>query len=176
MGTTTSSNIRNRPFRSVAEMDARILSNYQACVRPDDDFWFVGDFGFGETGGKPDHLERIFKALPGRKHLIIGNHDGERVQRLGWTSVQPMAEIKDGQYRVVMCHYPMITWNGARRGALHLFGHVHDTWMGSRNAINVGVDLWDFMPVRIDDIARFGADLPLNKHWHDVEPGTGQTD
>ncbi len=65
--------------------------------------------------------------------------------------------------------YPMITWNHARREALQLFGHVHNNWRGSRNSVNVGVDVWDFMPVTYDDIARRARKLPINKHWSDVE-------
>jgi calcineurin-like phosphoesterase family protein len=63
----------------------------------------------------------------------------------------------------------MITWNHARRQALHMFGHVHNNWAGSRNAVNVGVDQWDFTPVRFEDIARRAKKLPQNKHWIDVE-------
>lgn len=63
----------------------------------------------------------------------------------------------------------MITWNHARRDALQIFGHVHNNWCGSRNSVNVGVDVWDFMPIRFEDIARRVKTLPVNKHWADVE-------
>lgn len=65
----------------------------------------------------------------------------------------------------------LITWNHARRGALQLFGHVYNNWHGSRNSVNVGVDVWNFMPVTFDDIARRARKLPPNKHWGDVEHG-----
>jgi hypothetical protein len=35
--------------------------------------------------------------------------------------------------------------------------------------VNVGVDVWDFMPVRFEDFARRAKSLPVNKHWQDVE-------
>lgn len=60
----------------------------------------------------------------------------------------------------------MITWPGARRGALHLFGHVHGNWRGSRNAVNVGVDVWGFAPVALKDAGRRAATLPVNRHWN----------
>jgi len=63
----------------------------------------------------------------------------------------------------------MITWNHARRQALHFFGHVHNSWQGSRNAVNVGVDQWDFEPVTFDQAVRRAKKLPHNKHWTDVE-------
>ena len=63
----------------------------------------------------------------------------------------------------------MITWNHARRGALQLFGHVHNNWRGSQNSINVGVDVWDFTPIRFAEIERRARGLPVNKHWSDAE-------
>ena len=60
--------------------------------------------------------------------------------------------------------------NHARKGALHLFGHVHGNWKGSSNAVNVGVDVWDFYPVTVQDAARRAKALPANRHWKDVEP------
>lgn len=67
----------------------------------------------------------------------------------------------------------MITWNHARRGALQLFGHIHNNWRGSRNSINVGVDVWDFMAMTYDDVARRARKLLVNKHWLDVEHRRG---
>ena len=159
-----------RPFASTAEMNAALIANFQACVRHDDDLWILGDFAFGRAEDTAQ-FESWFHSLPGRKHLIIGNHDDEAVISLPWASTEYMAEIKDGDQSLVLCHYPMITWNGARRGALQLFGHVHDQWSGSRNSVNVGVDQWDFRPVQVSDIARRAAKLPVNKHWQDVEHG-----
>lgn len=159
----------NRPFDTIRQMDDTIIENIAAVVQPGDDLWIVGDFGFGRTAGQDGYLEGLFERLPGRKHLVVGNHDGERVLALPWQSCNDMVEISDRTQKLVLCHYPMITWKHARRGALHLFGHVHKRWQGSRNSINVGVDVWDFHPVRLADIEARAATLPVNKHWVDVE-------
>lgn len=163
----------NRPFRSAGQMDSALIANMWTVVQPKDTLWIIGDFAFGPAAKDREWLEAIFDHLPGReKHLVTGNHDGELTLRLPWTSVSQMAEIRDGGKRCVLCHYPMITWNGARRGALQLFGHVHQHWPGSRNSVNVGVDVWDFMPVTLADIERRARELPVNRHWADVEHGT----
>ncbi len=159
-----------RPFASTAEMNAALIANFQACVAHDDDLWILGDFAFGRADDTAQ-FESWFHSLPGRKHLIIGNHDDEAVISLPWASTEYMAEIQDGDHSLVLCHYPMITWNGARRGALQLFGHVHDQWAGSRNSINVGVDQWGFRPIQIEEMAKRAARMPVNKHWADVEHG-----
>lgn len=153
-------------------MDATILENMWKVVGPEDELWILGDFAFGPKSNESTYLEQIFNQLPGAKqHLIIGNHDHEPTLELPWDSVSLLTELRDGPQNQLntLCHYPMITWNHARRGALQLFGHVHDNWRGSRNSVNVGVDVWDFMPISYNDIVRRANKLHPNKHWNDVE-------
>lgn len=162
-----------RPFSSVAQMDATLIENMWKVVGPEDQLWIVGDFAFGAKAKDPAYLENIFLQLPGaEKHLIIGNHDLEPTLQLPWTSASHLVELPDGPngHSNTLCHYPMITWHHARKGALQLFGHVHNNWKGSNNSVNVGVDVWDFMPMSFNDIARRAKTLPKNKHWGDVEP------
>ena len=64
----------------------------------------------------------------------------------------------------------MHTWNHARRGAYQLFGHVHDSWLDSRNCVNVGVDVFDYYPVCFEEIEERAKSLPINKHWKEIEP------
>ena len=161
-----------RPFRNGGHMDTVLIANLWEKVQPEDDLWILGDFAFGPKAKEQAYLEGLFGQLPGaRKHLIIGNHDLEPTLVLPWDSISHLAEVRDGPHNQAhtLCHYPMITWNHARRQALHMFGHVHNNWQGSRNAVNVGVDQWDFMPVRFGDITRRARSLPINKHWTDVE-------
>lgn len=163
----------NRPFANTDDIDATMLKNLADRVGPDDDLWIIGDFAFGQKAKDVPYLMEVFEQLPGaRKHLVTGNHDFQPTLELGWDTVSPFIELRDGPQNQLntLCHYPMITWNHARRGALQLFGHVHDNWKGSSNSVNVGVDVWDFMPVRFDDIALRAASLPINAHWNEVEP------
>ena len=162
-----------RPFRDTAHMDAVLIERMWEKVGPEDDLWIVGDFAFGPKAKDEDWLLSVFGQLPGaRKHLIIGNHDGPLTQALPWDSVSLLAEVDDpiADKPVTLCHYPMMTWNHARKGALHLFGHVHGNWQGSANSVNAGVDVWDFYPIRLPDAARRAKSLPQHRHWKDVEP------
>jgi calcineurin-like phosphoesterase family protein len=163
-----------RPFHSTKQMDEAILANINARVKPDDDLWILGDFGFGYTANQDGYLKSIHERINCRTHLVIGNHDKEndRVLSLPWASVSPLVEMKDGTRHVTLCHYPMITWYRARRGAVMLFGHVHDGWLGSRNCINVGVDVWQFRPVRLAEAMKRGNKLPVNPMWSHVEHGS----
>nr|WP_309504499.1 metallophosphoesterase [uncultured Roseovarius sp.] len=162
-----------RPFKNTDEMDNAIIRNLWSCVQPEDELWILGDFAAPRGANSPTWLMSIFEKLPGKsRHFVTGNHDREAVLQLPWDSVNSLVEVQDGpkNQKHTLCHYPLLTWNHSRRGALNLFGHVHDNWKGSRNSINVGVDVWDFMPVRFEDIARRAQTLPVNAHWHDVEP------
>lgn len=164
-----------RPFRSAGHMDSVLIENMWKVVQPEDALYLVGDFAFGPSADDEEWLQMIFGQLPGaEQHLVVGNHDHAPTQALPWTSVTHLTEVKDCGKISVLCHYPMITWNHARKGALQIFGHVHNTWDGSRNAVNVGVDVWDFMPVALPDIESRARKLAPNKHWEDVEHRTGQ--
>jgi calcineurin-like phosphoesterase family protein len=162
----------NRPFTSVGEMNGRILSNYQSVMTPADDLWVLGDVAVVSIDAA-EKLTAMLNSIPGRKHLVVGNHDKPWVRGLNvWTSVHDLTEINDSGARVTLCHYPMITWPGARRGAIQLFGHVHGNWRGSRNSVNVGVDVWDFRPVTISEIKARAARQAVNPIWNLAEPRT----
>jgi calcineurin-like phosphoesterase family protein len=149
-----------RPFSSADEMDRHYLTTLRTLVAPEDDLWILGDFGFARNAAARTRLASLFEAIPGRKHLIRGNHDHKSVTRLGWASVHDLLEIEEDGHRLVLCHYPMLSWNRARYGAVHLFGHVHDDLRGFRGAVNVGVDCWDHRPVRLHEILARSEALP----------------
>lgn len=81
-------NIRPRPFASLDQMNAAMITRWNARVRPQDEIWHLGDFASG-----PKVAELILPKLNGRKHLVIGNNDREAVRRLEWSSVQFYAEL-----------------------------------------------------------------------------------
>lgn len=156
-----------RPFASVEAMDAALIASYQATVTAQDDLWIVGDFALD-----PDVAVRAFAAIPGRKHLIVGNHDLKPwTRRLNWASVHDLHEVKEHGQTFVLCHYPMLTWRGIRRGAVHLFGHIHTNCPGWQGSVNVGVDVCGFRPIdRLEAMERAAA-LPKNPLWDLIESG-----
>jgi calcineurin-like phosphoesterase family protein len=136
-----------RPFASVAEMDAALIRRWNDSVGPEDEIWHLGDFAIRQ---RPGRIAEILEALAGRKHLIVGNNDGEATTGLpGWTSVQPYAEITLDDTRLVLCHYPFRSWNGMGKGAVNLHGHSHGRLAPLPRQADVGVDLWDFRPMTL---------------------------
>ena len=141
-----------RPFADVAEMDREMIRRWNDAVGPEDEVWHLGDFA---SGRGLDRAGAVLAALHGRKHLITGNNDPDAVAALpDWAGVAPYAEIEREDTRLVLCHYALRTWNGVGRGALDLHGHSHGRLAPLPRQRDVGVDVWQFAPVRLDRLRR----------------------
>src|SRR5687768_1882488 len=63
-----------RPFAGLAEHDEALAERWNEIVGPQDEVWHLGDFALGPP---PERISALLASLNGRKHLIIGNNDGE---------------------------------------------------------------------------------------------------
>ena len=141
-------NIGERPFGSVAEMDAALVANWNAAVGPEDEIWHLGDVA-RRAADVPDLLAR----LHGAKHLIAGNNDPPATREAaGWTSVRDYQELRMADRLVVLCHYPFRSWNGQHRGAINLHGHSHGRMKPLPRQFDVGVDARHFRPVTLEQL------------------------
>ncbi len=141
-------NIHKRPFGSVAEMDAALLERWNAVVGEEDEVWHLGDFA-----RKAADVAGLLARLNGRKHLVRGNNDPPgTLDAAGWASVHDYAELRIGERLLVLCHYPFRSWNGQHRKSLNLHGHSHGRLKPLPRQIDVGVDAWDYRPVRLEQL------------------------
>lgn len=138
-----------RPFATLDEMDEALIARWNAVVSPGDTVWHLGDFAYR---CHPKRMRAIFERLNGYKHLVEGNHDNGATRSLPWASVRDFARIKVGDRHLVMFHYAMRTWPGARRGAVHLYGHSHNKLPGLGASEDVGVDAWDYAPTNLEAV------------------------
>lgn len=139
-----------RPFASVAEMDAAMVSRWNAAVRPGDEVWHLGDFALRLPAAA---MAALLGRLAGRKHLVIGNNDGPATLGLaGWCSVGAYAEMTVAGQGLVLCHYPFRTWRGSSRGWINLHGHSHGRLKPLPRQYDVGVDVHSFRPVTLDEV------------------------
>lgn len=156
-----------RPFASVGQMNAALMANWISAVDSSDEVWVLGDVAMGRISETLPLIAR----LPGRKHLVPGNHDrcwpGHHRLRpqdtqmyadVGFEIHPGMVELTLGGRSVVACHFPIRgdshdTDRFAEhrpqlgRGAWLLHGHVHEKWRTNGRQLNVGVDVWDYGPV-----------------------------
>ena len=169
----------HRPFISAEEMDLIMIENWQKKIRKDDEVYIVGDFCY-RNGKDPEwYLEQ----LPGKKYLVIGNHDQKMLKRPGimnyFEDVSEMMHVTDNGRRICRCHFPLCEWNGYYRDSYHIYGHIHnclsDTCMIMRrrkNAYNAAASINDYTPCTLDEIIinniRFEKEHPLS--WKDLPP------
>ena len=166
-----------RPFGSVEEHDEALIKNWNSCVSPSDIVYHLGDFSLYKLP-KPQEIkkvEAILARLNGQKHHIYGNHDRDAVNKAhGWASQSYYKELKvdigeQRKKKIVLCHYPFMTWNGAHHGSWHLHGHCHGNLEESRTTrIDVGVPCWDYFPVDLGAITvimkSFRDYIPVDQH------------
>jgi len=150
----------DRPFVTVAEMDEALIKNWNNIVSERDIVYILGDLVFRSDKHASYYIDR----LKGVKHLILGNHDHKWIKNCNlqkyFASVSYYLEIKDGEKRLALSHYPMLSWGGAARGALHIYAHIHnkkdglayETLKQMDNALNAGVEINDYRPVTLDEL------------------------
>lgn len=148
-----------RPFASVEEHDSALVALWNGRVGPKDEVHVLGDFAFR---GSPERTRKLFASLRGRKHLVIGNHDGRDTLELPWDS--PPVHYREvaaegGGPKLVLSHYALRNaWNGWFRGSCALFGHHHGRMPANSRSLDVGVDCWNYAPVSWPEIkARMAA-------------------
>ncbi len=133
-----------RPFAGLAKHDEALVERWNEVVGAQEEVWHLGDFALGPP---PERISALLAGLNGRKHLIIGNNDGAATLQAGWASVAHYAEIVVDGRPLVLCHYPLRTWNGIGKGAVNLHGHSHGRLKPIARQYDVGVDVWGFRPV-----------------------------
>ena len=121
-------------------------------VQENDIVYFVGDLSLRG----PDNLSwyiSTFGKLKGIKHLILGNHDRLSVwqyEEAGFTSIHSALHLE--LLDMYLVHDPAKTM--VRRGKLWCCGHMHNL-LGKliyKNVVNVGVDVWNFKPVSLEQV------------------------
>ena len=121
-----------------------MVARWNEAVGADDEVWHLGDFAVRQPAAR---IAALLDALAGTKHLIVGNNDGPATTGLpGWASVQHYAEIEADGMWLILCHYPLRSWNRIGRGALNLHGHSHGRLAPLARQVDVGVDLWRLPP------------------------------
>ena len=116
----------NRPFKTIEEHDEALIENWNNAAGPDDEIFVLGDISWYNA----TKTNEIVRALNGKKHLIVGNHDRNLLKNREFQSL--FMEITDykellfpDKKGVVLSHYPIPCFNHHYYGWYHLYGHVH---------------------------------------------------
>ncbi len=133
----------NRPFTDIGAMNDAIVAGWKH-IRPNDHVFVLGDFAYHTADG--DKIHDLWVRLPGRKFLIVGNHDEQNVTvlKMPWVGIAWYRKLRHEGRRYILSHYPFETWEGMYRGYVHLHGHSHGTLKRVvANRFDVGVDTPD---------------------------------
>ena len=141
----------NRGFDSMEEMNEFMIDAWNSRIADKDIVYYLGDFCMG----KPDLVNRIVDKLNGRISFIKGNHDkrwfGKTKHWDRVTFLEDIHVLKHKGMRFVLCHYPLVEWEGSYRGRLHLHGHCHGNLISRvRGSMDVGVDSVGYVPLDVE--------------------------
>jgi len=151
-----------RGFKSISEMNAAIVRNWNEIVQPDDTVYVLGDLMLN------NNVEgaALFASLKGHLHIILGNHDTDtridlykrcyNVVEIGFAS-----RLRVEKYHFFLTHYPTLCGNlddGKTLGqhVINLCGHTHtkDKFVDWDKGIiyHCELDAHDNKPVAIETI------------------------
>ena len=160
-----------RPFNSLEDMARGLMAPYREMIHPFDTVYWLGDLVFMRKT-IPGYVKPV-----GRTALVRGNHDkidAGDYRRAGILKVHNSLEIDHGGERIFLIHNPMqvlldeaqkrkisvrgLTWDNPiiRKLAENLpykvfCAHVHQLFRRFGQFVNVGVDVWDYRPITLEE-------------------------
>ncbi len=123
------------------DFESRLMAAWRETVAPADDVIVLGDIGFGDCGD-------IFRALPGRKILIRGNHDhgsDAKFRAMSFSLVCDSLTVRMRGRRVLLTHCPMYEHGYD----INVHGHLHSlfTYPGPGLRLPLALEASDFAPI-----------------------------
>lgn len=141
-----------RGFKSEEEMRLFYIAEWKRLIKKDDDIFVLGDLCLGND---LDRIRDLIESLPGRIHLIIGNHDTDVKIEL-YKSLKNIVSCdyatkiisKTDKYSrtYYLSHYPTLTASlksDPKTCVINLHGHIHCKQRFTEDKpflINVSVD------------------------------------
>ena len=172
-----------RPFKTTDEMHVELIKRWNSVVGPDSIVYFLGDLSFTRS----DMTKWFVWQLNGKIHAIAGNHDKPKDLR----SLGRFEEVHDygteigvydedslesrgsqGYQKIVMAHYPILSWNKSHYGAWHLHGHCHGSLMKTmpdyykRKVMDVGCNMIDYTPISYAQVKEIMNKRSINNVDH----------
>jgi calcineurin-like phosphoesterase family protein len=168
-------------FTSVEEMNESIVSTFNSVIDEEDTLIIAGDICFA----RPEIGVEFLKRINGKKKIVWGNHDTKLRESSSFHQSRALIgavwegdylefdhKFQDRKYKIVVSHYPFLTWNRAHHGAINLHGHGHapferrNTQGENVRQMDIGVDGCFMMPHNMDDICSEMSRREIHKHGH----------
>lgn len=167
-----------RPFGSVGEMDDHIIGAINDMVAPGDELYVLGDFAFRVQREDVRRYRWLIRC--NNVYLVRGNHDvlwhGDSPFQAEYGYFDGLHSPRPRRHRIVMCHYPILSWRSMDHGSIHLHGHIHakaDYNLRNREdgvfRYDVGVEANGYMPVSLDQVTEFFDGVEPRRAHHKEE-------
>lgn len=125
--------------REVTEQhDEALIQNWNNCVKPGDEAYFLGDFTFSR-----ERAMEYRRRLNGTIFFIEGNHDKPAFQiRESFSWYRQVREVRVNSQDIFLSHYAHRVWSSSHHGVWHLYGHSHNSLPDDPNSMSfdVGID------------------------------------
>ncbi len=147
-----------RNFSDVNEMNECMLDNWNDTVNPGDIVYHLGDVLFGYD--KQEWMEKNFAKLPGRKRLVVGNHDNIKMLAPFFKKVTLWRHLllENMPHGLLFTHtpaHPTTLGEKDRFGEnnlINVHGHIHQNASPNGPYKCVCVEQTDYKPVHIDEL------------------------
>ena len=142
-----------RPFETLQEHNDYVIEEYNKVVGKDDLVYILGDVGFSPV----QDLKLLIPRLNGRKVLILGNHDKQKIgeyRNMGFIEVYDHPVYYSSH--LILSHEPV-------REALNnpyvfnVHGHLHFNILDLPNYINVNTELINYKPISLVKLEEYAA-------------------
>lgn len=159
----------NRPWANVEDMNHGLITLWNSVVGKRDRVLILGDMFFCGS----QKIKEIMPQLNGYKELYLGNHDwgkikAPRAAEFGFSNVLTSGRIETQDVTFNLSHFPYTGDHMEEErfkehrlpddGNWLLHGHVHTLWKVRGKQINVGVDVWNWKPVHLDELIKLAKE------------------
>lgn len=129
---------KKRGFESIHEHNQFIENSWKATLNDNSIIFLLGDTCFGYSA--ENYMTSFFERMPfDTCYWMGGNHtagwnqfldksDENSQVRINNKTIQLIpnyVELFVNDTLVIACHYPIVSWNGQRRGSFMVHAHVH---------------------------------------------------
>jgi calcineurin-like phosphoesterase family protein len=140
-----------RPFKTVENMDGRLISNWNKTVKNADTVLFLGDFAaWYIDNNKPKNITiedvafSYREKLNGKIFALLGNHDG-KLSTASWGKVFDKVATKPFKYKnIIFTHNPMIK---LAENEMNIHGHTHEKNVNDPRYFNVSMENIGYKPM-----------------------------
>ena len=146
-----------RPFHTAQAADKAMQRAWVERVAEDDTIICLGDITV-DGCLQPHHMLR-WQQAPGRKMLVLGNHDVDPINRVEHLDIQQqaLALLAPGDPPLLLTHVPLIQ---VPHDTVSIHGHIHDKQSPTPNHhINVSVEQLNYAPAHLKDVRRLARRL-----------------